>query len=161
MPRRSRKIESFDVVDRITGEMSTLRVQSSSEPDYAYGFAGKKFSMVAHELWTVALRSGFLGVDYELLGVFINLQTRAAPGRILYKSQKELGGLLGVAQSKVSVSMKKMREARIIYPIHRSAVMLNPQFVYCGTGKDHGDALKEVPLEHVYRRDPDPSRKAA
>ncbi|KJY37110.1 helix-turn-helix domain-containing protein [Streptomyces katrae] len=163
MPRRSQeKINSIEAFDDLSGEMRNFKIHSTSEPDYAYGFAGRKYSMISHEMFYVVRRNRRSVADYDLLSLLIELQDRTAPGRILFKNQTELANELGVAQSKVSVSMKVLRELHVIYPLNRSAVMLNPQFVYCGTGRNHGAAIKAIPDGHHYRRQPESTdRKAA
>ncbi|MFF2191684.1 replication/maintenance protein RepL [Streptomyces sp. NPDC058157] len=163
MPRRSQeKINSIEAVDELSGEMRNFKIHSTSEPDYAYGFAGQKFSMIAHEMFRVMRHNRKSVADYDLLSLLIELQNRSSPGLIIYKKQSELGDALGVAQSKISVSMKVLRELHILRPINRSAVMLNPQFVYCGSGRDHGAAIKAIPDGNHYRRQPESTdRKAA
>ncbi|MFB6518696.1 hypothetical protein [Streptomyces sp. NPDC056401] len=145
-----------------------------AEPTYgAYRFLGMadvgkasdgtEYAMFAKAFWPLARKHRFTALDYEVFGCLFSLQVSQVPGRVIYTSQRHLASELGSAQRSISVSMKKLRAASMVYPVEgveRGILHLNPQITYCGKGGTHEEAVAGVPQKFALVVEPAPLRAA-
>ncbi|OEJ34166.1 replication/maintenance protein RepL [Streptomyces subrutilus] len=162
MAQQSPRIRNIQAKNRDNGDVVDLRITEEPREIFSYGFVGKRYSMTADAVWDVFERNeyGFTFFDVRVFGFFCKNQSHRDHGRVIIESQRWLAEQLETKQANISISLKKLRKAKMLYQETRTVWYINPQLVYCGNGRTHGAALSAMPDgAHIYVQ-PDDKRAA-